>query len=72
MQSRNKMIDILKIVFVIAIFCCHLNSLSQPKEKVELFMHLGFLGVEFFFIVSGYFMFSKLDKIKEDDKIYTS
>lgn len=67
MQSRNQMIDILKIVFVIAIFCCHLNSLSQPKEKVELVMHLGFLGVEFFFIVSGYFMFSKLDEIKEDD-----
>ena len=67
MQSRNQMIDILKIIFVIAIFCCHLNSLSQPKEKVELFMHLGFLGVEFFFIVSGYFMFSKLDRIKEYD-----
>lgn len=62
MDKRNQIVDILKLIFVFVIFINHLNSIAIPGEKINLIMHLGFLGVEFFFIVSGYLMFVKVDK----------
>lgn len=63
MNKRNKVIDILKLIFVMIIFINHSNFYIQPGEKVNTIMHLGFLGVEFFFIISGYLMFYKADNI---------
>lgn len=63
MNKRNKVIDILKLIFVFIIFINHSNTLIQPGEKISTIMHLGFLGVEFFFIVSGYLMLCKADNV---------
>ena len=59
-SQRNKTVDIAKLIFVLGVFYMHLNRLRQPDEaKAFIF---GFLGVEFFFIVSGYLMALKANR----------
>lgn len=60
-MDRNKIIDLWKLIFVICIFIGHLNNVALVGEKNPIIMRLGFLGVEFFFIVSGFLMFKKIE-----------
>lgn len=71
-MQRNLVIDFMKLVFVLCIFAGHINSLALRDEHIRPIMRLGFLGVEFFFIVSGYLMSMKIDKLavgKAVDKV---
>ena len=76
MKQRNAWIDLARVLFSIGILLTHLNSLSQPAEEVNLIFCFGFLGVEFFFILSGYLMAVSAQKIsggghwKRDITIY--
>lgn len=58
MKQRKQMIDLMRIVFSIVIFCNHLNHIAQASESINIIMRFEYLGVEFFFIVSGYLMAS--------------
>lgn len=66
-MRRNAWIDFIRILFSIGIFLTHLNSLSQPSENVDLIYCFGFLGVEFFFIISGYFMAASANKYTQSE-----
>lgn len=58
-NRRNGFIDLMKLIFCLGIVFNHLNSVSLPAESNTIIMRYGFLGVEFFFIVSGYLMTMK-------------
>lgn len=58
MTKRNQIIDIAKLVFCIGILLNHTNSLNGVN-KSNIIMQYGFLGVEFFFVVSGFLMAKK-------------
>ena len=58
-KARNQTIDLARVFFIFAVFLCHTHVLCQPGENIPAIMCYGFLGVEFFFIVSGYLMAAK-------------
>lgn len=66
-MRRNAWIDFVRILFSVGIFLTHLNSLAQPTENVDLIYCFGFLGVEFFFIISGYFMAASANKYTQSE-----
>lgn len=67
-MRRNAWIDFVRILFSVGIFLTHLNSLAQPTENVDLIYCFGFLGVEFFFIISGYFMAASANNIHKANR----
>ena len=68
-RRRNLSIDFARILFTFAVFICHTNSLIQDSKNEPLYMCFGFLGVEFFFILSGYLMASKAAGEKKDAEL---
>lgn len=66
-SKRNSLIDIYRILFIIIIFLNHSTTLLQPDENALPYFRYGFLGVEFFFILSGYLMSAKSTKIMTHD-----
>lgn len=68
-MERNIVIDFLKFLFILCIFGGHLNYIALAGENNPILMRLGFLGVEFFFIVSGAFMFYKIKKLNSNHSI---
>lgn len=61
-KGRNLSIDIMRMIFAVNVFINHSSGLIHPNENVSAYMMFGFLGVEFFFILSGYLMAAKADK----------
>ena len=53
-MKRNYTVDFLKFIFAVIVMLYHSNSMTVFEEKY-IFIN-GRIGVEFFFIVSGYFM----------------
>lgn len=53
MKKRNSYIDLLKFLFALALIIYHGRLISETAHP--LFQH-GYFAVEFFFIVSGYYM----------------
>ena len=64
MKKRNALIDWVKLVYAIPILLVHSNHLVQGTYnwKNATIMPGGYLTVEFFFIVSGYFMAASVAK----------
>ncbi len=60
--KRNGEIEFFRIIFCIAVVLTHFNSYF----KLGLF-NRGTFGVEFFFLVSGYFMARSAEKIADDN-----
>ena len=58
-NKRNGEIDFLRFIFAILILVYHFNNLF----KFNLSPH-GYIGVEFFFIVSGFLMAQKVDRFR--------
>lgn len=54
MEQRNAMLDITKYVFAVVILFLHANPFVDGHKIFA--MNKGYLAVEFFFVVSGYFM----------------
>jgi len=59
MKRRNGMLDIAKLFFAVALLLNHANSI-MVNPKVLIMCH-GYLTVEFFFIISGYFMIKSIN-----------
>lgn len=53
--KRNGVIDLMRFVFCIIIVICHSRNLGGTPE-IALFADAGYIGVEFFFLVSGFLM----------------
>ena len=62
-MKRNHWLDLLKLTFIIIIAFCHTTWWTNMKY--------GFLPVEFFFIVSGYFVYASYLKNKSFGKFVT-
>lgn len=69
MHKRNQWVDLIRVFFSLGIFLTHLNSLAQPQEQGSLIYCFGFLGVEFFFIISGYLMANSASKDLVDESV---
>lgn len=63
MSKRNSLLELWRFVFCMSVLLMHfINSYNQTTGGTGRFFHAGYLGVEFFFIVSGYFIGSYYDK----------
>lgn len=69
MHKRNQWVDLIGVFFSLGIFLTHLNSLAQPQEQVNQIYCFGFLGVEFFFVLSGYLMANSASKNMLDESV---
>lgn len=63
MKQRNAVIDFLKFIFALIIVFYHTAGFITPKSLCVS----GYIGVEFFFIVSGYLLANKADREKNVD-----
>ncbi len=52
---RNGIVDFMRFIFCVVIVFCHGRNLGGGSEKA-LFADAGYIGVEFFFLVSGFLM----------------
>jgi len=59
-KTRNQSIDIARVIFYTLIIFGHSKNLIQPTESDFKFVPTAFLGVEFFFMVSGFLMAKKV------------
>lgn len=57
-QNRNGTIEILRFIFIWVVVCYH----ATPMFSFSKFFTGGFMAVEFFFILSGFFMAAHADK----------
>ncbi len=73
MEKRNGKIELMRFVFAVGVVLFHLNytywGLNQEfSNGLNLFRH-GNLGVEFFFIVSGFLMARTLSRQREQEAL---
>lgn len=66
--NRNPVIDIARMVFCFGVINLHMNPIRIASEP-NLIMCFGYLGVEFFFILSGYLMAIHAQKALSHDEI---
>ena len=67
-SKRNGIISILKFILSILVVIYHGKKISGiSKFKI---VPLGYLCVDFFFIVSGYYFYKSILKLKSDTNIY--
>ena len=78
MKKRNGNIELMRFVFCVVIILFHINSRIDvtlpsvlPGEYFSFFRR-GCIGVEFFFLVSGYFMAASAKKNYETKSIARS
>lgn len=77
-SRRNGNIDLMRFVFCVLVILYHINNrldLNPPfglPEKYFSFFSHGKIGVEFFFIVSGYLLAAKAKKNYSADNIAKS
>ena len=65
MKQRNTCIDFLKFIFALIIVCYHTTGFYNMGSHSLCVS--GYIGVEFFFIVSGYLLANKADREKNAD-----
>lgn len=64
MKTRNYTIDFFRMIFIIIICIYHFQDIINVK-----FVQSGFLCVEFFFILSGFYLYKSFKKNKECDNL---
>lgn len=65
-MKRNLSIDIMRVIGAIAVASCHSTYLTNPRS-IPLIFPSGYIAVEFFFILTGYFMVEHSMKVKSSD-----
>lgn len=63
-RKRNGMLDFMKFVFAVIVVLLHSRNIANTGEKT--LFGAGYLGVEFFFIVSGLFMAASTLKLGKE------
>lgn len=66
-SSHYGMIDVLRLVFAIAVASIHTMAFKSLNENLWIATSMGVarLAVPFFFIVSGYFLYNRIQSTKE-------
>ncbi len=64
MKKRNYVIDFFRMIFMIIICIHHFQGAINV-----IFIHSGYLCVEFFFILSGFYLFQNFQKNKKQDAL---
>lgn len=67
-KAYNPEVDLWKLCFAIVVFLFHANKIANGNEAVHwdrILFSRGYIAVEFFFMISGYFMAAK---IQSDEK----
>ena len=59
-KKRNLYIDALRFLFACIVFLYHFRPYISGEEQVWYFRG-GYLGVEFFFLVAGYYLIEKVN-----------
>ena len=67
MNLKNGEIELLRLIFCISVVFTHLNSFFN----IGVFSR-GTFGVEFFFLVSGYFMAKSAEKVVDNKYTYNT
>ena len=65
-NNRNTTIDLLRLFFSIGIILLHWG---QWNGNEKLFISCGYIGVSFFYIVSGYLLAQKIFKLEESKNL---
>ncbi|WP_297427524.1 acyltransferase [Clostridium sp.] len=71
METKNSvyygMVDVLRLVFAILVMMIHTMAFQSVNENLRIATSMGIcrLAVPFFFIVSGYFLYSRIQSQKE-------
>ena len=61
-SKRNNALEFYRFVFIVFIFFMHFRSYGGFEGDKNYFA-AGYLGVEYFFILSGFFMMQKIEKL---------
>mgnify|MGYP006951500977 CR=1 FL=1 len=61
-SKRNNALEFYRFVFIVFIFFMHFRSYGGFEGDKNYFA-AGYLGVEYFFILSGFFMMQKVEKL---------
>lgn len=63
-SGRNYEIDFLKLIFAVFVIICHTAIFIKENTRIDALFcsYLGWIGVWFFFIVSGFLMVESLSK----------
>ena len=69
-MKKNGKIEVLRFLFCLSILCYHISS-DYPERAFMLTRNLNFfyegrIGVEFFFLTTGYLTASKIFRTKDD------
>ena len=65
-SPRNGKIDLLKFLFAVTVAIYHFNCTTEYKNEI---FNSAYIAVEFFFLVSGYFMAKTLSKLENRKNI---
>ncbi len=60
-SPRNGKTDLLKFLFAVTVAIYHFNCTTEYKKEI---FNSAYMAVEFFFLVSGYFMAKTLSKLE--------
>lgn len=69
--SKNYEVEFFKLLFTVAILVFHSKLITCADGNPNL-LPKGYLGVEFFFMVSGYFMAMSVEKLAKSNKNQSS
>lgn len=67
--SRNGTISLLKFIFSILILMYHIGKVAIGTHRFMV-ITVGYIAVDFFFIVSGYYFYNSILKIDKKENIY--
>ena len=65
-KPRNNIIEFGRFIYSLLVLGYHVQF-SYDDEKVDIFEN-GALAVEYYFLLSGYFLSRSLEKISKDEK----
>ena len=65
-KPRNNIVELFRFIYSLLVLGYHVQF-SYDDEKADAFEN-GALAVEFFFLLSGYFLARSLEKLSKDDK----
>lgn len=69
MESRTSSLEVLRFVAAMMVALVHFTQFVYEGSS---FMRYGFVAVEFFLMLSGFFMMSEITKSQKDGKVIPS
>jgi peptidoglycan/LPS O-acetylase OafA/YrhL len=67
-KPRNNIVELFRFIYSLLVVGYHVQF-SYSDEKIDFFEN-GALAVEFFFLLSGYFLARSLEKLGKDEQTF--